>query len=149
MVDQARYVFAVRNRIAVDEDYMQSNAQVGQPPCALDRIGRRRRSHHEARGTENPAAMSRLNGGIDLRAEPEVVRGDNQMVQWTNSCRQKVRIMDVSQVGMMSCKSSRPLRRITLRFGPRPRCRLPPSGSRRPANELSPRRSSPHTRQTQ
>jgi hypothetical protein len=81
MVDQARYVFAVRHRIAIDEDHMQPNAQFGQPPRALDRVGRRRRSHHETRGTENPAAMRRLNRGIDFRAEPEVVRGDNQMVQ--------------------------------------------------------------------
>ena len=88
-VEQARYLRAIRHRIAVDQHDVQPDAQIRQRPCPFDCIGRRRRADHEARGTQDAVSVRRLHGGVDGLTEPEIVRRYDQVVQCAGSRRSR------------------------------------------------------------
>ncbi len=88
-VDQAGDLRALRQRIAVDQDHMQPDAQARQPPRARDGIGRGRRADHQARGTQHAVSVRRLDSGVDLFAQAEIVRRYDQMVQCASSRRSR------------------------------------------------------------
>ena len=84
-VEQLGNLRAVRDRIAIDEDEVQPDAERRQGPRARHRIGRRRSADHEARRTQDTAPVRRLDGGVYRLAEPEIVCCDDQPVQCASS----------------------------------------------------------------
>jgi hypothetical protein len=86
-VNKTRNFGAISHRIAVDKDDMKPDAQVRQRASASERVGRRRRTDHEARRAQNAAPVRFLDSGVNGLAEPEIVRRDDQPIQCANSRR--------------------------------------------------------------
>src|SRR5215470_15196789 len=66
---------------------MQADAQPCQTPGACDRVVRGGASDHEACSGQNAVLMRRLDSLVDLAREPEIVGGDDEMLQCAGSPR--------------------------------------------------------------
>jgi hypothetical protein len=84
-IDKTRNLGGIAHRLAVKENDVKPDAQARQRPSARNCVGGRGSANHEARRAENAAPVSLLDGSVDRLAEPEIVRGDDQPVQCTNS----------------------------------------------------------------
>ncbi len=80
-IDKPRNLFGGQHRLCVDHDQMQAHPQLGQTPCACDRVGRRRPRHHQACRAEDTAAMRDLHSFIDLLGQAEIVGGYDQLTR--------------------------------------------------------------------
>jgi hypothetical protein len=65
----------------VDENEMQADPQIRQPTGARDGVSHRRGCNHQARGRKNTVPVCLLDGLVDRRVEPEIVRADDQAPQ--------------------------------------------------------------------
>ncbi len=68
---------------------MQPDSQPRQLLRARDRVLRGGACHHEACGGEDAALVRDLDGVVDLRREPEIVGGDDEMFQCAGSRRSR------------------------------------------------------------
>src|SRR6266571_2883592 len=68
---------------------MQTHAQLRQLLRACDCVPGGATCHHEACGGEDAALVRDLDGVVDLRREPEIVGGDDEMFQCAGSRRSR------------------------------------------------------------
>ena len=73
----------------LDQHKVKAHPEARQPSRALDGIGRRGRSHHQARCGQQAPAMRLFHGLVDLRRQPEVVGRDDQAFQLASSRRSR------------------------------------------------------------
>jgi len=66
---------------------MQADPQPRQPPRTRDRVPGGGACHHQACGGEDAALMRDLDGVVDLGREPEIVGGDDELLQCAGSPR--------------------------------------------------------------
>jgi hypothetical protein len=86
-IDKIGHTLGRQFRQAFDQHDMQADAQSRQPPGARDRVLRGGTCDHEACGGEDAVLMRRLDGLIDLGSEPEIVGGDDELLQCAGSPR--------------------------------------------------------------
>jgi hypothetical protein len=67
-----------QNGAAMNEYHVQPHRKIGQPPRSFNRIGRGRRTDHQACGAQHAVAMCPLYRLVDFRRNPEIVSGENQ-----------------------------------------------------------------------
>jgi hypothetical protein len=99
-VDKIRHRGGGRDRPAVDQCQVQTDFQRGERPGTAHRVGSRRARHHQTRRGENTVAVGGLNRLVDLRCKPEIVGGDDQLLQRATLRRSR-----------RNSKNSRPSRR--------------------------------------
>ncbi len=78
---------SVAGRIAVGQHQMKPDAKAGQAPRPRHRIGGSRSGDHQTCGAEYAFAVGKLDGGVDLVTEPEIIGRYDQMVQCVSSRR--------------------------------------------------------------
>jgi hypothetical protein len=88
-VEEVRDFVTLAQRLAVDENDVQTDTQIGQRSRALDRAGRGGRANHQGRGAQDAAAVRCFDGGVDRFAEPEIVRRYDQLIQFASSRRSR------------------------------------------------------------
>lgn len=86
-IDQSRHALGRQHRCSLDQHDMQADAQPRQFVRTRDRILRGGACDHEACGGEDAPLMRDLDGVIDLRREPEIVGGDDELSQCAGSPR--------------------------------------------------------------
>ena len=84
-VEEIRDVFRRRCRPPFDQHQMQSDPQAWQAARALDCICGRHSGHHQACRAQDSLPVRQLDRFIDLGREPEVVSGDDEMLQAATS----------------------------------------------------------------
>ena len=88
-VDEIGHGRGRKHRLRVGERKMEPDGELRQAPRDFDSPSRRRRAHHQARGSENALEMRALDRLVDLVGEAEVVGRDNQIFQCAVSCRSR------------------------------------------------------------
>jgi hypothetical protein len=78
-----------QNRLSVNQRQMQADGKRRQATRQLHSLSRRRRSDHQACGSEDAFDMRALNGLVDFVGEAEVVGRDDQIFQCAVSCRSR------------------------------------------------------------
>jgi hypothetical protein len=62
---------------------VETDAQAGEAPGDLHGFGHGRFIHHEAGLRDKARTVRTLDGGIDLRAAPKVISGDDEVFQFS------------------------------------------------------------------
>ena len=65
----------------VDENEMQADPQIRQPTSARHGVSHRGGCDHQARSRKNTVPVRLLDGLVDRRIEPEIIRADDQAPQ--------------------------------------------------------------------
>jgi len=88
-IDEVRQASRRQDGVALDQHEMQADAQSGQPAGARHRILDRGTADHEAGGGQDAVAMRNFDRIVDLGSKPEIIGGDNRLLQDTGSRRSR------------------------------------------------------------
>ena len=88
-IDQIGQVVRLKHRMPVNQHNVQPHAQRGHAACPHHRISGSGRPDHEARGGDNAGPVGDLHRLVDFVRASEIVCGDDQRLQCTNSRRSR------------------------------------------------------------
>ena len=83
--NQIRDLLGRQRRPAVDQHEVQPDGETRQAPCALDRIRRGGRRHHQARGCQDAVEMAELDRLVHGNGQPKIIGGDDQSLRHYSS----------------------------------------------------------------